>query len=123
MDVILTTTETELLPDLGLSVAEGLEHAPASVRQLHARIPGVASEPVTTAILVAVAGQATGVLAQQLFSTIVTWVKRHRAPVTVEAPKSSAEASNDNAVLITPENLADSEIRARLLTLLAATEA
>jgi hypothetical protein len=122
MDILLTTSETELLPDLGASLATELQHSPGSVRQLHARVPGVASEPVTTAILVAIAGQATGVLAQRLFAAIADWVKRHHASVTIEVPVAPTQASSERTVLVTPENLADSDVRARLLTLLALTE-
>jgi hypothetical protein len=122
VDIVVTSDERELLPGLGSSIALDLADGPASVRELYARVPGVASEPVTTAILVAVAGHFAADLAQQLFTTVARCVKQYNAAVTIEVPATPKERARDRIVVVTPESLRDVNAVAALEALLAAAE-
>jgi hypothetical protein len=122
VDILVKTTDAKLMPALSAGVRAELDDSPITVRDLYARVPGVASEPVTTAILVAVASHVAVKVGEKLFASVSQWVRKHKAQVTVEVAGAEHGPVGKRLVVINPTDIDDEEARARLLALISEAE-
>jgi hypothetical protein len=86
----------------------GREHE-LRVRRIQAHQRGVASEPVTTAIMVAVAGEITRRVIDRLWAVLAERLRRSQEPISVSPGPSSRERDRPAIVVVLTPELAETE--------------
>jgi hypothetical protein len=78
------------------------------VRRVQAHQRGVASEPVTTAILVAVAGEITRRVIDRLWSALAERLRSNQQPITLSPGPSARDSDRPITVVVLTPDLLDS---------------